>query len=64
MTNSFCPGIIKRLGFLKDMPIVMISMVISETSKSMNVMIVSECPHEKSEDELQFKNKQKNNEEL
>ena len=35
MTNSFV-----RITVLKDMPIVMISMVISETSNYMNVMIV------------------------
>ena len=38
MTNSFV-RIINAL-VLKDMPIVMISMVISETSNYMNVMIV------------------------
>ena len=52
-----CPNN-KRLGFLKDMPIVMISMVISETSNYMNVMIVQNVS-EKSMYELQFKNKQK-----
>ena len=40
------------------MPIVMISMVISETSNYMNVMIVQNVS-EKSMYELQFKNKQK-----
>ena len=40
------------------MPIVMISMVISETSNYMNVMIVQNAS-EKSMYELQFKNKQK-----
>ena len=40
------------------MPIVMISMVISETSNYMNVMIVQNVL-EKSMYELQFKNKQK-----
>ena len=44
------------------MPIVMISMVISETSNYMNVMIV-QMSSEKSMYELQFKTN-KNNEEL
>ena len=45
------------------MPIVMISMVISETSNYMNVMIVPECPLKNQC--MNFNSKQtKNNEEL